>query len=391
MKIGIDASRAFLKNRTGIEEYCYQVVKYLRNELKNFEVVLYLRPNKSFFKCCDFSIPKKWKLRTINFPRLWTQVGLSLEMIRNPVDVLFVPAHTVPVIHPNNFLLKTINQLKKNKRKPKTIVVIHGLEYEFLPKAYSRWERFYMRQSIKKSCQWATNIVAVSGNTKKDLTRLYNIPRNKIKVIYEGIGNVLLEKKNNKTTKISKDLEIIIKKHKYILFVGRIEERKNIFGIIKSFEILKTKHNIPHKLILAGGFGYGYTKIIDQIENSKIKNDIFLTGYISQNKKVYLLRKSDLFLFPSFYEGFGLPVLESQKMGVPIVASDKSSIPEVVGRYMKPFLVNPNNPEEIARVSLKIINDKKTRNDIIKLGYKNIERFSWDGCARNIANIIKND
>ena len=386
MKIGIDASRAFLKNRTGIEEYGYQVVKHLRGKLKGAEVTLYLRPNKAFCKSCDFKLPKGWKIKVIGWPRLWTQIGLSLEILKHPVDVLFIPAHTVPIINPNSLLLHIFRWLKKDKKRVKTIVAIHGLEYEFLPKAYSGWEKFYMHWVIKKSCRWATDIIAVSKNTKKDLVKLYNIPQEKIKVVYEGVGNIT--KKIFPKTKISKDLRAIIEKYEYMIFIGRIEERKNISGIVKAFEILKDKHNIKHKLILVGGFGYGYGKIINQIENSKYKDDIFLTGYIDENKKQFLLKKSKLFLFPTFYEGFGLPILEAQSMGIPVVASNKSSIPEIIGKYMKPLLVNPNNPREIAKAICKIISDKKLRSDIIKTGYKNVERFSWEGCSKNIAKII---
>lgn len=387
MKIGIDASRAFLKNKTGIEEYSYQVIKHLRGKLNKAEVVLYLRPNKMFYRSCDFKIPKNWRMKIIRWPRLWTQLGLSLEMLIHPVDVLFIPAHTIPIINPNNFLIKAARWLKKEKGESKTIVTIHGLEYEFLPKAYSWWEKLYMGWSIRRSCNWATDIISVSENTKSDLIKLYNISREKIKVIYEGVGDII--KDTSLRIKISDDLQSIVDNYKYMIFIGRIEKRKNIFGIIKAFEILKKKHNIAHKLILVGGFGYGYGSIINQIESSKYKDDIFLTGYVDERKKQFLLKKSKLFLFPTFYEGFGLPILEAQSMGIPVVASNKSAIPEVIGQYMKPMLVDPDSPRDIARIICKIISDKKLQNDIIKTGYKNIERFSWEGCAKSIATVIK--
>ena len=110
MRIGIDASRAFQKNRTGIEEYSYQVIKNLMNKLNKHEVILYLRKNQTV----NFKLPDNWKIKIIRFPYLWTQLGLSLEMLLRPIDVLFIPAHTVPIISSEN-----------------TIVTIHGLEYEF--------------------------------------------------------------------------------------------------------------------------------------------------------------------------------------------------------------------------------------------------------------------
>ena len=221
MTIGIDASRAFLKNRTGIEEYSYQVIKSLVCKLGEYKVVLYLQSGQEL----DFEIPKKWKIKTIRMPRLWTQIGLSFELMINPVDCLFIPAHTVPVLHPKN-----------------TVVTIHGLEYEFLRGAYSWWERFYMRLSIKKSCQWAREIISVSENTKRDLMRLYSVPKEKIKVVYEGY-----EDNSESTTHPSSNQDPDfqetfnnkpygeIKENPYLLFIGRIEERKNILGIVKAF------------------------------------------------------------------------------------------------------------------------------------------------------------
>ena len=178
MTIGIDASRAFVKTKTGIEEYSYRVIKHLRDCLSDEpsfakasagkQVILYCNPAINIRP--DFKLPASWKIKYLRAPIFWTQARLSLEMLFHPVDVLFVPAHTVPLIHPKN-----------------TVVTILGLEYEFCPKAYSLFERLYMRWSIRKSCQWAKRIVAVSENTKKDLVRLYKVPEEKVQVVHEGI------------------------------------------------------------------------------------------------------------------------------------------------------------------------------------------------------------
>ena len=214
MIIGIDASRAFIKNRTGIEEYSYQVIKHLVNELKGHEVVLYLRKNSANYEfdadarmIDNVKLPANWKLKVIKWPRFWTQGGLSLEMLLNPVDVLFVPAHTVPFIHPEN-----------------TAVTIHGLEYEFCSGAYSLWEKIYMRCSIKNSCRWAKTIITVSNNTRKDLVKLYGIDESKIKVIYEGCGSndnlqTAGDKPNSNVKSRISNTEYRIPDTKYIFFL----------------------------------------------------------------------------------------------------------------------------------------------------------------------------
>lgn len=368
VKIGIDASRAFMKKRTGTEEYSFQVINYLREELKNEEVVLYLRPANVSPEKIGFQLPQNWRVKKLNWLRMWTQIGLSLEMMMHPIETLFIPAHTVPLLYAK-----------------KSVVVVHGLEYEFIPKAYSFLSRLHLRWSTKRSCKHAKKIITVSESTKRDLVKIYKTPNKKIQVIYEGYNKTKIGP-SKKIREVSSKFGI--GKFKYLLFIGRIEFRKNTLGIIKSFEILKDKYNIDHKLVLIGGLGYGYEDVIKKADASKYRNDIILTGYVNEEDKWSLLKNSDVFLFPTFYEGFGLPVLEAQSIGVPVVVSNISSIPEIVGEYMRSMLVDPNDYEKIADFTYKIIVDKKFRSNIKKAGRENVKRFSWDLCAEKIAKIL---
>lgn len=354
MRIGIDASRAFIKNRTGIEEYSYQVIKHLVNEVENNQVVLYLRAGQEI----DFALPKNWKTKTIKWPRFWTQAGLSLEMLLHPVDVLFVPAHTIPFIHPQ-----------------KTVVTIHGLEYEFCGEAYSFWERTYMRCSIKNSCKWANKIIAVSKNTKNDLINLYKVSADKIDVIYNGFS---------KDYRLDENFQTDYKP--YLFFVSRLEERKNVANIVRAFEILKEQYKIPHKLLLGGKPGFGYEKIKNVIENVNSRKYIVELGYVSEEEKWNLLKHADIFLFPTFYEGFGLPAIEAQSVGTPVVTSNNSSIREVANGSA--LLVDPNNAEEIADATYKILSDEKTKQDLVQKGLENVKRFDWSKCASQIAALL---
>lgn len=433
MRIGIDASRAFLKNRTGIGEYSYRVIEHLRNKLSSdAKVFVYMRPNERstknrkqkrfyFFReemnpgdkgvgQCDPErsyFPRNWQRREIIWRRFWTQGGLAWEMFRRPVDVLFVSAHIIPWIHPK-----------------KTILVVHGLEYEFCPGAYSFWERWYMRISIWISCRWASKIIAVSENTKRDLMRLYGVSEEKIVVIHEGapieyhVSNTLKEEVQN--TQYDEILNT-----KYLLFIGRIEERKNVVRIIEAFEILKKRHHIPHKLVLVGKAGYGYEKVRSQKLKAENREDIIELGYVNEEEKVKILTNADVFLFPSLYEGFGLPILEAQAVGVPVVTSNVSSMPEIVSTFSprkgrdvrtrtegvcvfnpsdsgtrhfplageekeecSAVLVDPLDRESIAEGIYSILSDDKKREQLILLGYENVKRFSWEKCSKQIADIL---
>lgn len=364
MIIGLDGSRAFLKYRTGIEEYSYQVIKHLRDTLPvDAEVRVYVRKKIAWEKGritthlpeIDFVLPSHWTLVGLWAPRFWTQIRLSLEMLFHPVNTLFIPAHTVPVLHPKN-----------------TVVVVHGLEYEMSPESYSGWERFYMRSSIRYSVRAAKKVIAVSNNTKHDLVELYKVPPAKITVISEGF---LKEKRKEGIRK------------NMILFIGRIEERKNVGRIVEAFDLLRNKYPTPYTLVLVGKPGYGYEAIQQKISVSPHKDSIQQLGYISSEEKQHLLAEAKAFVFPSLYEGFGLPILEAQAAGMPVVTSETSSLPEVAGEGA--LFVNPEDTEDIAqKLSVALSLSEIQREDLVGKGYQNLACFSWEKCAQEIADTL---
>lgn len=367
MRIGIDASRAFLKRRTGIEEYSYQVIKHLRDEIPTESVTLYV-PKKLVFEngrmrfmlpVIDYELPPAWKVRGLWAPRFWTQGRLSLEMFFNAPDILFIPAHTVPIIHPK-----------------KTVVTIHGLEYEFSPESYSFWERLYMRWSIRHSVRAANQVIAVSKNTKRDLIRLYAVPEKKIQVIYEGSSRPLMNE------------GVVQQRAKpYFFFVGRLETRKNIVRMIEAFEMFKEKTSLPHELMLAGKPGYGHEAIQEKLRTSEYRESIHEVGYVNDAEKQRLLKNTEAFLFPSLYEGFGLPVIEAQSVGVPVITSNTSSLPEIAGEGA--LLVDPTSVSALAEAMENIVQNHQRRADIIDEATRNADRFSWAQCAREVASLLR--
>jgi glycosyltransferase involved in cell wall biosynthesis len=365
MIIGIDGSRAFLKQRTGIEEYSYQVICHLRAELGEASVRLYV-PKKLRFRgmmptfalpVIDFELPATWRVVGLWSPRFWTKFRLSLEMFLHQPDVLFVPAHTLPLIG-----------AKKN------IVVVHGLEYEVSPESYSWWERLYMRLSIRHSCRMADEVIVVSENTKRDVMRLYGIAESKLRVVYEGyVARVMQQVTENERSMEGAET---------LLFIGRLETRKNVARVIEAFEILK-KTGFAGKLLLVGRPGFGYEAIAEKRSASPYAADILEKGFVSQQEKEVLLGAASVFVFPSLYEGFGLPVLEAQAAGVPVVTSNTSSLPEVTGDAA--VCVDPTSAKEIAAGIQQVLRSKDEAALLKEKGYKNIQRFSWERCAKEVA------
>jgi len=391
MNIGIDASRAFVVKRTGTEEYSYQLIKNLTKvDLFSHQIFLYVMRNSAI----DFDLPKNFAVKEIQYNKFWTQIGLSKEMKKNSVDVLFILSHTIPFIHPKN-----------------TVATIHGLEFKYYPEGYSLKERFFLELNTIVAVKWSKKIIVPSENTKNDLIKFYKVNTEKIKVIYHGVTFCQCEeeRRNSSVTThtshnitIGKNSKGIAKSscgtscndNPYILFIGRLEKRKNIINLIKAFEIFKK--NPPHpllqrgssnyKLILAGKAGFGFKEIKKAIQESSFKKDIILKNYVSEEEKERLYKKADLFILPSFYEGFGLPVLEAMNYGVPVICSNTSSLPEVAGDAA--LLVNPNKIQEIAEAMNKILSDDDLKNKMIKKGFKNVRRFSWEKCAKETMDVL---
>lgn len=363
MLIGINATAAFKHPRCGVEEYSYQLIKHLTMlpQVQEHRFFLYVPKNlyETVARSENFfwqNLPKNFTLKPLSFPIMWTQIRLSCQMLFNPPEVLFIPVHVLPLVHPKN-----------------SIVTVQGLEYEYYPEMYPVYHLKYLRWSTKYAVRRAKKVLAASESTKNDLMKFYQVPVDKIEVVYHGF--VLPESFGNQKTERS-----LRGPKPYLLYLGRIELKKNIAGLIKAFEILKKNYQIPHELVLAGADGYGAENLKFQIQNSRFKNDIILTGYLNEREKERFLQNADLFLFPSFYEGFGLPILEAQSYEVPVVTSSISSMPEVAGQAA--ILVDPHDSESIAQGIYLLLNNKSLRDKLINQGLVNLKRFSWQKCAQ---------
>lgn len=358
MTIGIIAVAAFRKEKTGVEWYVHNLIKGLTKieDAKKHQFILYTRYFTDKNNKLEFHLPKNFKIKSLWWPLpiLWTQIRLSLTMIFHRPDILLCPSHIAPFISPQ-----------------KTIITIHGFEYEYCQKMYSFFRRLYLRWLTSYSFKKAWKIIVPSINTKNDLLKFLGESKKPIEVISHGIDVEKIKK-----IKEGKQPQIIEKK--YILYIGRIEKRKNISGIIKIFKLLKERYAIPHKLILAGPFGYGYNfkKLQREIEDSEID----YLGYVSEERKYNLLKNADLFIFIPFYEGFGIPLIEARAFNIPIIFSDISSLSEIAGESS--LKINYFNLNDQVEKIYEYLNKNKKSEDIID--------FDWQKTAeRSLTFAIK--
>lgn len=368
INIGIDVSKATKGFKSGTEYYTIEITKaILKQDNNEDEITLYTKkPLLSVLGVLPHNITEK----VMSFPpRLWTQIRLSYETSVRPPSVLFIPAHTLPRFS-----------------KSPIVTTIHDIGFKHYPQLYPRHELWYHNYSMNQAVRKAVHIIAISEATKKDILKYYPDTReSKITVIHHGFNRERYRPLR------STDKEIYRKKYgKYILFIGRLEEKKNVVGMVKAYALLRKERKITHKLVLAGRPRYGFTKVEEEIAKlpDDIKKDIIMPGYISDERLPVIMREADIFLFTTFFEGFGMPILEAFASGVPVVASNTTSIPEVAGNAA--ILVNPYKPLEIASGCSRLINKPDLRRRQISLGIQRSRQFTWEKSADMTLEVLRN-
>lgn len=360
MKIAIDASKLEVLNKTGTEYYAKELIFGLLQSIPHdHEIILYSH------KSLDQSIldlhPKAVN-HIVNNKFLWTLLGLSLALLKDKPDRFYTPASIIPPIHPI-----------------KSIIVIHGLEYEAFPQAYSLFRFWHLAIFTKLSAIWASDVITPSQSTKDDLVSEYEINEDKIQVVQSGIPSIDINQQDKIKTAITK-----LDNTKYLLFIGRKELRKNLITIIEAFDLVKLSHQ-DLKLVLAGIPGYGYQDIIKAINKSEYKKDIINLNRVNNLEKLTLYKKATAVLYPSYYEGFGFPILEALQQGVSVIASDIPSSREI-GEDMIEY-VEVEDTRAWAKNIIKTVDMNLNKEDIQSLKTHG-KKFSFKDTIENTKNII---
>lgn len=258
------------------------------------------------------------------------------------------------------------------------IVTVHDMTFFLFPKYHLLFKKYYFRFFIKQVARRASAIIAVSKSTKHDFLRLTGISSNKIKVIPLGRPPEAVRSSAFATDPKSVFSKLGIKKP-YILYVGTLEPRKNIKRLINAFKSLIIE--CPNRqLVIAGAKGWHYQKIYETISCDQVQHKVIFTGFVSDMEKYCLMIHSEVFVYPSLYEGFGLPVLEAMAFGVPTITSDRSAMPEVVGNAA--LMINPEDNEQLIEGVRRLIEDKVLNKGLRKRALVRSKRFRWRHTAR---------
>jgi len=359
-KIAIDTRKI---NDYGIGTYIFNFLSNMPIDEKNFHYFLFgeIR-NSELLKRPDFTfLPDKTPKYSIK--EMWCIPHL-LKSIQ--ADLYHSPHYVLPI-----------------KKVCPVIVTIHDIIHllfpNFLPsKKALVYAKFMMRNALLNS----ESIITVSQNSRRDLLKRYpTVPENKITVIYPGIS------KNTLRENIKRNGENINDNNGYILYVGSFKPHKNLITIIKAFAILKNNEKRKEKLVIVGEVSEKYPELLREAEQNGVLEYIIWEGYKTDAEIMQLYSNASVFVFPSIYEGFGLPPLEAMACGTPVLASSSASLPEVVGNAG--ILLDPMSPRVWAGAMLKVLTDKKMRQDLIRRGKIQADKFSSRKMAIQIRDVYQ--
>lgn len=371
MKIGIDIRCLMESHYSGISEYAYNLLDSLFDIDQKNQYFLFYNKIKSV-KLPEFNKPNVF-YKGFKYPNKLFNLGMrflkiaEVDKMIGGVDVFLIP----------NFLfLNLSNDCKK-------ILIVHDLSFDLYPEFFTLKRRLWHKLiGPSNFCRQADKIIAISENTKNDIIRLYNIAPEKIAMINPGINNIFFKPITDEQKKAVKEKFSL--PNDYIFYLGNLEPRKNVESLIKAFNQMENK---DLNLVIAGTLAWKYKKINKLWQDSPFKDRIKFLGYVDASDKPALYSLAKAFVYPSIYEGFGLPPVESMACGTPVISSFNSSLVEAVADAG--LLVDPNNINEIAQAINMLISDQELRQTFINQGLVNAQRFNWTNKAKEILNLIE--
>lgn len=376
---------ALNKIKAGMGNYIVNLVKEViaADKKKENNYFIYIsKRNKEYFTDAIIRIPGN--VFFILVPNIFLnylgkiffeQCIIPLDLVRRKIDVYHSPGFSLPLLSLSN--------------KTKNIVTIADMTFFSHSQHHMTLKNIYFRWIIPQSIKKADGVIAISESTKKDILSYIPSSQEKIRTIYLGVDQSFKKERNKSMQNIEEENNVLKKygiEKDYILYVGVLEPRKNIKGLLHAFAEVKKK-NKKICLVIVGKKGWKYESIFALVKELRLEADIIFTNYVIDKDLYFLYARAICFCYPSFYEGFGLPVLEAMTVGCPVITSDNSSLKEIAKDAC--ILIDPYNKNEITCALKDIINDKKLRNELKIKGKKRANDFSWQKMAQETLCLYK--
>jgi glycosyltransferase involved in cell wall biosynthesis len=371
MTIGIDANEANVTSRVGISEYAFQILtklyEFRKDGITNHTFVIYLKSKPLGF------LPQEnewWKYKVVSPKKMWTQFALPLNLfISKPrPDVFLTLTHYAPRVSPIP-----------------TVISVMDVSFLRFPETFKQNDLYQLKKWTEYSVKKAKKIITISQSSKNDIIKYYKVPAEKIKVVHLGLKEVLSIK--NEVLSMEDLAGKFNIKNNYILFVGTLQPRKNIARLIEAYSLLPGKIKEEYQLVIIGKKGWLYEDILKAPEKYKVSERVLFLDYVSDEDLPQFYKNAKVFVLPSLYEGFGLPVLEAMRYDCPVVTSNVSSLPEAGGDAALYF--DPTDVGDIKNKIETVLTDDKLREKMIEKGKIHYKKFTWEKAAREVLDTIE--
>ena len=354
------------KKITGIGRTLIETLNELA--LIDDEVDYIVYTNKDNYELLNHNFPSRITVKSYSITKLSSVNNLLFNAFVFPfislferADVVYIPNFTIIL-----FSFKPI------------VSVVHDMIDFKVNEKFSKLRMLYRHMIVPRMAKMSCRIITVSESSKKDIIEICGTRNDKIEVIYDAVSNCFN----------ADNIEERLIDNDYILYVGTVDHPgKNVFNALKAFERYKKNNSNDIKFVICGMPGNGFEKVENFINNSEFHDDIIYRGFVDDSELLNYYAYASVFVFVSFYEGFGMPILEAMKFGIPVITSNRSSLPEVAGNAA--LICNPDDVEDIAQAYNKLLTDNSLRLDMIEKGYKNLIRFSWRDTAKKTLDIFK--
>ncbi len=355
-----------IDEKQGIGIYTQNLMDHIIPFDDKNEYVLFYRNPEYLGRYKQYGHVKEKLVKSYN-KVIWDQIKIPIEMSRERIDLLFHTKFTVPLL-----------------TRRKSVMVMHGSEWFVHPGNCGMIDRFYINIMMPMYCKKATAISSVSRFTADDIIHHIGVDSRKLYVVHSATDPHFIPVRDKDTLENCRskfDLP-----ERYILYIGKSYPGKNFLNVIKSLRLIKDQLEAPVKLVAAGDLEMDFEEYHDQIRSLELKDDIVPTGWVSQRDLPAIYSMAELLLFPSMYEGFGIPIVEAMACGCPVVTSETGAPPEIAGSAA--MFVDPMDVGNITETVLKVIRDKDLRESMINEGFSRTKKYSWDKAARETLDIF---
>ncbi len=374
MRIGINALFLIPGKVGGSEVYLRNLICHLAKIDRRNEYILFTnRENYGTFQLSqpnfkEVLCPIKASFRPAR--ALWEQFILPFQAKKYRIEVLHSPGYTAPLL-----------------AFCRSIVTIYDMNCFHCPEDFSKLTTFFLKLLVTLAARRSDKIITGSRNSKKDIVQILEISESKTSVVYGAASShlsALIAIESKATRKPRQRYGI---NNRFILTVSVSHPHKNLHRLIKAYDILCKKHQVDCQLVIVGAKGRAQPALVSLVKKLSLGKRVIFTGWIPNEDLSFFYSQADLFVLPSLFEGFGIPILEAMAHGTAVVSSNSASLPEVAGRAA--LLVDPHNVEKIAEAMHRILTDETLRASLIKKGFNRASQFSWEKTARQTLEVYK--